>query len=134
MFLCFVMLFFQSIWTVIPSNSYIFIIIIFLIDAKKFQTQLLVSAILTDTLYFVFCHNLADLSLFPCLSCGGYDRVVTDIVMWFSSGGTKSVLHNDGVDNINCLFSGEKELYMVDPVRIFPFIVFVCLFISNKES
>lgn len=38
--------------------------------------------------------------------------------MWFSSGGTKSVLHSDNVDNINCLFSGEKELYMVDKVMI----------------
>ena len=36
--------------------------------------------------------------------------------MWFSSGGTKSVLHTDSVDNLNCLFSGSKELYMVDKV------------------
>jgi len=35
-------------------------------------------------------------------------------VMWFSSGGTKSVLHNDDVDNINCLFSGTKELLFID--------------------
>ena len=34
--------------------------------------------------------------------------------MWFSSGGTKSVLHNDDVDNINCLFSGTKELLFID--------------------
>ena len=35
--------------------------------------------------------------------------------MWFSSGGTKSVVHTDAVDNINCLFRGEKELFFVDP-------------------
>ena len=35
-------------------------------------------------------------------------------VMWFSSGGTKSVLHNDDVDNINCLFSGTKDLLFID--------------------
>ena len=44
-------------------------------------------------------------------------NLLQDIVMWFSSGGTKSVLHSDNVDNINCLFSGEKELYMVDKVN-----------------
>lgn len=36
-------------------------------------------------------------------------------VMWFSSGGTKSVVHTDSVDNINCLYRGEKTLFMVDP-------------------
>ena len=36
-------------------------------------------------------------------------------VMWFSSGGTKSVLHlDDGLDNINCLFRGTKELLFID--------------------
>lgn len=35
--------------------------------------------------------------------------------MWFSSGGTKSVLHLDeGFDNINCLFRGTKELLFID--------------------
>ena len=34
--------------------------------------------------------------------------------MWFSSGGTKSVLHNDDVDNINCLFHGTKELLFIE--------------------
>jgi len=55
-----------------------------------------------------------DLRLFPSLSCGGFTNVLTDVIMWFSSGGTKSVLHNDHIDNINCLFSGTKTLYMVD--------------------
>ena len=33
---------------------------------------------------------------------------------WFSSGGTKSVLHNDDVDNINCLYRGSKELLFIE--------------------
>lgn len=37
-------------------------------------------------------------------------------VLWFSSGGTKSVLHNDDVDNINCLLDGTKDLIMFDKV------------------
>ena len=47
-------------------------------------------------------------------------NLLQDIVMWFSSGGTSSVLHNDNVDNINCLFSGSKDLYMVDKVCFHP--------------
>lgn len=35
--------------------------------------------------------------------------------MWFSGGGTKSVLHFDSAENFNCLFSGEKTLYLIDP-------------------
>ncbi|XP_077977793.1 uncharacterized protein LOC144433363 [Glandiceps talaboti] len=37
--------------------------------------------------------------------------------MWFSSGGTKSVLHFDAVDNINCVYSGSKEIYLIDPAK-----------------
>ncbi|XP_035668201.1 bifunctional peptidase and arginyl-hydroxylase JMJD5-like isoform X1 [Branchiostoma floridae] len=48
------------------------------------------------------------------LLCGGFLDYLQDAVMWFSSGGTKSVLHFDAVDNINCLFEGSKELFMVD--------------------
>lgn len=36
-------------------------------------------------------------------------------IMWFSSGGTKSVVHTDSVDNVNCLYRGEKQFVMVDP-------------------
>ena len=38
-------------------------------------------------------------------------------VMWFSSGGTKSVVHTDNVDNINCLYRGEKQLFFIDPAK-----------------
>ena len=37
--------------------------------------------------------------------------------MWFSSGSTKSVLHNDAFDNLNCLYDGRKELVVIDKVR-----------------
>ncbi|XP_076445161.1 bifunctional peptidase and (3S)-lysyl hydroxylase JMJD7-like [Babylonia areolata] len=38
-------------------------------------------------------------------------------MMWFSSGGTKSVVHTDSFDNINCVIRGEKTFVMVDPAR-----------------
>ncbi|XP_013384785.1 jmjC domain-containing protein 5 [Lingula anatina] len=46
--------------------------------------------------------------------CGGYTRFLQDAVIWFSSGGTKSVLHFDNIDNINCLLDGSKELIFID--------------------
>lgn len=55
-------------------------------------------------------------ALLKSLSCGGYTNVLQDAVVWFSSGGTKSVLHYDSVDNINCLFDGTKELVMINKV------------------
>ncbi|ELU08556.1 hypothetical protein CAPTEDRAFT_211217 [Capitella teleta] len=48
------------------------------------------------------------------LQCGGFQNILELGVIWFSSGGTKSVLHADGVDNINCLFDGHKSLIMID--------------------
>lgn len=35
-------------------------------------------------------------------------------MLWFSSGGTKSVAHTDDYENILCVISGIKELVMVD--------------------
>ena len=35
-------------------------------------------------------------------------------LLWFSSGGTKSVLHTDSADNILCLIRGKKDFFLVD--------------------
>ncbi|KAJ7388762.1 hypothetical protein OS493_035873 [Desmophyllum pertusum] len=35
-------------------------------------------------------------------------------MLWFSSGGTKSALHNDHAENIMCVFRGTKEFYLID--------------------
>ncbi|XP_071503904.1 bifunctional peptidase and arginyl-hydroxylase JMJD5-like [Diadema antillarum] len=50
----------------------------------------------------------------PPLVCDDILERIVDAVMWFSSGGTKSVLHNDDTDNINCLFSGQKEILFIN--------------------
>jgi len=56
-----------------------------------------------------------DVELLPCIANGGgYVDQLTLAVMWFSSGGTKSVLHNDEDDNINCLFSGTKDFHLIE--------------------
>jgi len=50
------------------------------------------------------------------LLCGGFTDFLNTAVMWFSSGGTKSVLHHDVYENINCLYDGSKEFFMIDQV------------------
>jgi len=35
--------------------------------------------------------------------------------MWMSSGGTSSVVHTDSVDNIICVYRGQKQFILVDP-------------------
>ena len=35
-------------------------------------------------------------------------------MMWYSSGGTKSVLHFDSMDNIHCLVAGRKLFILID--------------------
>ena len=50
------------------------------------------------------------------LQCGGFQDNLQEAVLWFSSGNTKSVLHYDTVDNINCLLDGEKKLVLIDKV------------------
>ncbi|KAL4233739.1 hypothetical protein ACF0H5_008419 [Mactra antiquata] len=57
--------------------------------------------------------------MIPCpLQCEQLmDNDFVDNVMWYSSGGTKSVVHTDSVDNINCLYRGEKTLVFVDPSK-----------------
>mmetsp|Transcript_31533 Transcript_31533/g.69533 ORF Transcript_31533/g.69533 Transcript_31533/m.69533 type:complete len:347 (-) Transcript_31533:38-1078(-) len=47
--------------------------------------------------------------LLPPITCGGYSRKLSATVLWFSSGGTKSVIHSDAQQNIHCMFAGEKR-------------------------
>ncbi|XP_065057677.1 uncharacterized protein LOC135685618 isoform X2 [Rhopilema esculentum] len=59
-------------------------------------------------------HLQKDLRLPAPLRCESTRKMLVDTVTWFSSGGTKSVLHNDDVDNINCLLRGKKQLLFID--------------------
>ena len=36
-------------------------------------------------------------------------------LVWMSSGGTKSVVHYDDADNLNCLISGQKRMVFWSP-------------------
>lgn len=48
------------------------------------------------------------------VGCINYIDISHMQVTWFSSGGTRSVIHHDDLDNINCLFRGTKKLIFVN--------------------
>jgi len=49
------------------------------------------------------------------LNCGHATKYLDVHNMWFSSGETKSVIHNDDQDNLNCVFSGSKRFIFFHP-------------------
>ncbi len=49
------------------------------------------------------------------LLCGGFTDHLAMILLWFSSGGTKSVVHTDTIENLHCLISGTKKFVMIKP-------------------
>jgi len=53
--------------------------------------------------------------LLPVLNCGGFTKRMSQSVLWFSSGSTKSVIHQDGQHNIHCMFAGEKHWILWRP-------------------
>ncbi|XP_078618555.1 uncharacterized protein LOC144886060 isoform X2 [Branchiostoma floridae x Branchiostoma japonicum] len=55
-----------------------------------------------------------DVPMPKSLLCEPFIEMLQDAVLWFSSGGTRSVLHHDNLDNINCLLDGRKELVFIN--------------------
>ncbi|PAA65260.1 hypothetical protein BOX15_Mlig019308g6, partial [Macrostomum lignano] len=49
------------------------------------------------------------------LQCPDVAGALVEAIVWFSSGGTSSVVHTDAVDNLNCVLRGNKTFVMVDP-------------------
>ncbi|KAJ8026801.1 Lysine-specific demethylase 8 [Holothuria leucospilota] len=58
------------------------------------------------------------------LQCTQVINNLVDCLLWISGGGTKSVLHNDNVDNINCIFSGRKEFLLLNYTKYKDDIIF----------
>lgn len=56
-----------------------------------------------------------DVSFLPCMRCGGYTNFLDSNMMWFGRGGSKSVVHYDDQDNINCMFMGRKRFILMHP-------------------
>jgi len=50
-----------------------------------------------------------------CVLCADMAGRIETSSMWVSGGGTRSLLHSDGYDNMNCVYSGSKEFYLASP-------------------
>ena len=61
-----------------------------------------------------------DVLLPTFLNCGGYHKRLGFGSMWLSSGGTKSVIHSDGFENVLCQFSGRKRFLLWPPSHFHP--------------
>eukprot|EP00117_Sycon_ciliatum_P033883 scpid40626/ scgid25973/ JmjC domain-containing protein 7; Jumonji domain-containing protein 7 len=54
-----------------------------------------------------------DVELLPCMSCGRLLRKVSEVNLWMSGGGTRSRLHRDAFNAINCQINGTKDWIMI---------------------
>ncbi|XP_041480491.1 uncharacterized protein LOC121427978 [Lytechinus variegatus] len=50
----------------------------------------------------------------PFMTCGTFSQRLLEANLWFSNGGTKSLLHRDADNAINCLYFGTKDWIFVD--------------------
>ena len=57
----------------------------------------------------------ADVEIPELIKCGYATSYLDVNNFWFSSGNSDSVIHNDDQDNVNCVLSGTKRFFMVDP-------------------
>lgn len=55
-----------------------------------------------------------EVSALPCLMCGSFKKRLLEVNYWMSAGGTRSVLHRDADNAINCLFAGKKDWILID--------------------
>jgi len=59
----------------------------------------------------------SDVPLPSVLQCGDASNILERTIMWFSDGGTKSVVHIDDWDNILCVLEGSKKVFLVDSFK-----------------
>ena len=55
-----------------------------------------------------------DVTVIPPLTCGLLKDRLVEVDLWMSGGGTKSILHKDAYNAINCLYNGTKEWKMIE--------------------
>mmetsp|Transcript_97389 Transcript_97389/g.275347 ORF Transcript_97389/g.275347 Transcript_97389/m.275347 type:complete len:384 (+) Transcript_97389:56-1207(+) len=56
-----------------------------------------------------------EVELLPLLRCGGFLNFLGSSRLWISRGGSRSVVHKDDAENVNCLLAGSKRFAMVHP-------------------
>ncbi|EDV23857.1 uncharacterized protein TRIADDRAFT_27062 [Trichoplax adhaerens] len=56
-----------------------------------------------------------EIGVLPCITCGSFKNRILEANLWLSSGGTKSLLHKDADNAINCLLNGTKDWLLIHP-------------------
>mmetsp|Transcript_51452 Transcript_51452/g.165281 ORF Transcript_51452/g.165281 Transcript_51452/m.165281 type:complete len:247 (-) Transcript_51452:450-1190(-) len=56
-----------------------------------------------------------EVEFLPNLRCGGFLDFLFTHKVWIARGGSRSVVHRDDAENINCLFAGKKRFALVHP-------------------
>merc|ERR1719453_514503 len=57
-----------------------------------------------------------DVEILPVMYCGGFSNFLGVHRLWIGRGGSRSVVHRDDAENINCLFAGRKRIALVHPI------------------
>jgi len=58
---------------------------------------------------------MKEVEFLPSMECGGYLNFLDTHNLWMGRGGSKSVVHYDDQDNINCMIAGEKRFVFMHP-------------------
>ena len=56
-----------------------------------------------------------EVRVLPFLMCGTFSKRILEANLWLSSGGTRSMLHKDADNAINCLLNGTKDWILIHP-------------------
>ena len=56
-----------------------------------------------------------EVRVLPFLMCGTFSERILEANLWLSSGGTRSMLHKDADNAINCLLNGTKDWILIHP-------------------
>lgn len=54
-----------------------------------------------------------DVTVLSCMTCGNIGGRIVEVDLWMSSGNSKSVLHKDAFNQMNCLMNGTKQWKLV---------------------
>ena len=55
-----------------------------------------------------------DVTVISPLTCGLLKDRLVEVDLWMSGGGTKSILHKDAYNAINCLYNGTKKWKLIE--------------------
>ncbi|GAB1603696.1 lysine-specific demethylase JMJ30-like [Argonauta hians] len=87
---------------------------------KHYNFKKFLESYVTDNIYMVQSvpnEMKGEVTVPSLFNCGGFQKVLQDSVLWLSSGNTRSVLHFDDMDNINCVLDGQKVVLLFNKAQ-----------------